>query len=144
MSGVSDKGKPDVGDDALPQLDFATFVLSLSHSVLMHLGEVPPVEGAEGETAQKDLPLARQVITKATRSIATRSSAMISPSRAQVLVEVVGHRAAAHRHDPGPLAEQPPPPTQATRSGRRSDEIRTITPRRLVASSGSASEPSHR
>jgi Domain of unknown function (DUF1844) len=62
VSGVSDKGKPDVGDDALPQLDFATFVLSLSHSVLMHLGEVPPVEGAEGETAQKDLPLARQTI----------------------------------------------------------------------------------
>jgi Domain of unknown function (DUF1844) len=64
-SGGPDKGKPDGGDDALPKLDFATFVLSLSHSVLMHLGEVPPVEGAEGseaEGAEKDFPLARQTI----------------------------------------------------------------------------------
>ena len=30
-----------VTQEALPTLDFATFVLSLSHSALMHLGEAP-------------------------------------------------------------------------------------------------------
>jgi hypothetical protein len=51
--------KEEVGEDALPQLDFATFVLSLSHSVLMHLGEAPH---PEGDATHKDLPLARQTI----------------------------------------------------------------------------------
>jgi hypothetical protein len=31
-------------DDALPRIDFATFILSLSHSALMHMGEAPPLE----------------------------------------------------------------------------------------------------
>ena len=54
-------GKPheDAGEDALPKLDFATFVLSMSHSVLMHLGEAPL---PDGKIAKKDLPLARQTI----------------------------------------------------------------------------------
>jgi hypothetical protein len=56
---VTGKGTEDTGDEALPKLDFATFVLSLSHSVLMHLGEAPH---PDGEVAQKDLPLARQTI----------------------------------------------------------------------------------
>jgi hypothetical protein len=56
---VTSKGKGELGDEALPKLDFATFVLSLSHSVLMHLGEAPL---PEGEIDQKDLPLARQTI----------------------------------------------------------------------------------
>ena len=43
--------------EALPQLDFATFILSLSHSALMHLGEVP-----DPDTNQTtlDLGLAKQ------------------------------------------------------------------------------------
>jgi hypothetical protein len=46
-------------EDALPKIDFATFVLSLSHSALMHLGEAPhPETGA----TQKNLALARQTI----------------------------------------------------------------------------------
>jgi hypothetical protein len=56
---VSGKGKGETTEEALPKLDFATFVLSLSHSVLMHLGEAPL---PEGEIAQRNLPLARQTI----------------------------------------------------------------------------------
>lgn len=43
----------------LPEVDFSTFLLSLAHSVLVHLGvaEPPP-----GETAEINLPLARQTI----------------------------------------------------------------------------------
>jgi hypothetical protein len=54
---VSGKGK-DGAQEELPKLDFATFVLSLSHSVLVHLGEAPHPEGE----AQKNVPLARQTI----------------------------------------------------------------------------------
>ncbi len=46
-------------DDALPRIDFATFVLSLSHSALMHLGEAPHPETGKVE---RNLPLARQTI----------------------------------------------------------------------------------
>ncbi len=52
-------GKPPSGEEALPTLDFATFVLSLNHSALMHLGDAPD---PTGETLEKDLPLARQTI----------------------------------------------------------------------------------
>jgi hypothetical protein len=43
---------------ALPDIDFATFVLSLGSSVLVHLGEVQDAEGKK----QPDLPLAKQTI----------------------------------------------------------------------------------
>ena len=46
-------------DDALPVIDFATFVLSLSQSVVMHLGEVP---NPETEKLETNLVLARQTI----------------------------------------------------------------------------------
>jgi hypothetical protein len=46
-------------DEALPAIDFSTFVLSLSHSALMHLGEAPNPENGKVE---KNLPLARQTI----------------------------------------------------------------------------------
>ena len=48
-----------MSDDALPSIDFATFVLSLSHSALMHLGEAPHPETNQVE---RNLPLARQTI----------------------------------------------------------------------------------
>jgi hypothetical protein len=45
--------------ESLPHIDFATFVLSLSHSALVHLGEAPnPETGA----VEKNLVLARQSI----------------------------------------------------------------------------------
>jgi hypothetical protein len=46
-------------DETLPSIDFQTFVLSLSHSALMHLGEAPNPENGKVE---KNLPLARQTI----------------------------------------------------------------------------------
>ncbi len=51
-----EKNKP---DEELPHFDFSTFVLSLSHSALMHLGEAPnPETGA----VERNVPLARQTI----------------------------------------------------------------------------------
>ena len=52
--------KPEAqGEEALPHIDFSTFVLSLSHSALMHLGQAPnPETGA----VERNLPLARQTI----------------------------------------------------------------------------------
>lgn len=45
--------------DALPTIDFATFILSLSHSALMHLGEAPL---PESDKVEVNLPLAKQNI----------------------------------------------------------------------------------
>jgi hypothetical protein len=44
---------------SLPDIDFATFVLSLGSSALLHLGEGPDEDGAKPE---KNLPLAKQTI----------------------------------------------------------------------------------
>ena len=55
MSGQGKKKE----DEALPTVDFATFVLSLSHSALLHLGEAPHPETG---SVEKSLPLARQTI----------------------------------------------------------------------------------
>lgn len=44
---------------ALPPLDFATFVMSLGSSAMVHLGKVPP---PEGEAVQVDLAAAKQII----------------------------------------------------------------------------------
>jgi hypothetical protein len=62
---VSEPGNdPDVpsppdGDRDLPAVDFQTFVLSLCHSVLVHLGDASnPVDGSQ----HVNLPLARQTI----------------------------------------------------------------------------------
>jgi hypothetical protein len=53
------KTDADAAEDILPHFDFSTFILSLSHSALMHLGEAPHPETGEIE---KNLPLARQTI----------------------------------------------------------------------------------
>ncbi len=47
------------GDGDLPHLDFATFVVSLSHSALVHLGDAADPSGAE---SAPNLELARQTI----------------------------------------------------------------------------------
>ncbi len=62
MAGAlkNDGGKNGGGeDDALPGIDFTTFVASLSHSALMHLGEAPSLEG---HPVEQNFPLARQTI----------------------------------------------------------------------------------
>jgi hypothetical protein len=59
VAGAEDEdfAKSEAGE--LPTLDFATFVLSLSHSALVHLGDAPsPVDGRY----DKNPPMARQTI----------------------------------------------------------------------------------
>jgi hypothetical protein len=51
--------KPEAQAEGLPRVDFATFILSLSHSALVHLGEAP---NPETGSVEKHLALARQTI----------------------------------------------------------------------------------
>ena len=51
--------QPQAPAETLPRVDFATFLLSLSHSALVHLGEAP---NPETGTVEKSLVLARQTI----------------------------------------------------------------------------------
>jgi hypothetical protein len=46
-------------NDDLPSVDFATFIMSLSHSALVHLGHAPHPDGKGDE---QHLPLAKQTI----------------------------------------------------------------------------------
>lgn len=64
---MSDNGEHDAAERAyadaqvkeLPAVDFVTFVVSMSHSALLHLGDAPdPSTGVR----EKNLPLARQTI----------------------------------------------------------------------------------
>ncbi len=49
----------DSGYEALPEINFSTFVISLSTQALMHLGEIPnPLSGKE----ERDVPVAKQMI----------------------------------------------------------------------------------
>lgn len=57
--GPPDVELPDVGGEDYPPIDFNTFVLSLSTSALMSMGEVD--DPATGES-HVNLPLARQTI----------------------------------------------------------------------------------
>ena len=47
---------------ALPEMSFATLVLSLSTSALLHLGVAPPEAGGGEKPPEPNLPLARQTI----------------------------------------------------------------------------------
>ena len=53
---MSEPNHDHAGD--LPQMDFTTFVVSLSHSALQSLGDAPHPDG----TVERSLPLARQTI----------------------------------------------------------------------------------
>ena len=65
---MSENGEQDAAERAyaqqasvkeLPAIDFLTFIVSMSHSALLHLGDAPdPATG----TREKNLPLARQTI----------------------------------------------------------------------------------
>jgi hypothetical protein len=59
MGSESHKKEESSGEEGLLRVDFATFVLSLSHSALMHLGDAPHPETGKVE---RSLPLARQTI----------------------------------------------------------------------------------
>jgi hypothetical protein len=57
---VAEAKKPEgQTEETLPRVDFTTFILSLSHSALMHLGEAPSPETG---TIEENLALARQTI----------------------------------------------------------------------------------
>ncbi|MCU0693048.1 MAG: DUF1844 domain-containing protein [Polyangiaceae bacterium] len=56
---MSDKKNARDDGRELPRTDFSTFVLSLSHSAFVHLGDAPSPDGA---TRQPNLVLARQTI----------------------------------------------------------------------------------
>ncbi|HEY4158959.1 MAG TPA: DUF1844 domain-containing protein [Polyangiaceae bacterium] len=58
-AGPKDSATADQADADLPAVDFTTFVVSLSHSALLHLGDAPDPQ--DGKSAV-DLPLARQSI----------------------------------------------------------------------------------
>ena len=59
MSEGHGESKSAAQPDNLPAVDFTTFVVSLSHSALLHLGDAPhPTE----EKSDVDLPMARQTI----------------------------------------------------------------------------------
>lgn len=51
---AEDEGAP----QALPPLDFSTFILSLASTAMVHLGQLPRPEGE----VQRDLPAAKQAI----------------------------------------------------------------------------------
>ena len=51
--------EPDDEETALPAVDFSTFILSLSHNALVHLGDAPDPD--RGRPAP-NLPMARQTI----------------------------------------------------------------------------------
>ena len=53
------EGTSGESDDSLPAIDFATFVLSLSHSVLVHLGDAPDPSGG---APRRDVAMAKQTI----------------------------------------------------------------------------------
>jgi hypothetical protein len=59
MGSESHKKEESSSEEGLLRVDFATFILSLSHSALMHLGDAPHPETGKVE---KSLPLARQTI----------------------------------------------------------------------------------
>ena len=51
--------KPKSPEESLPEINFSTFVISLSTQALMHLGEIPnPLSGE----VERDIPVAKQMI----------------------------------------------------------------------------------
>ena len=58
-SEAQDSHTPEASSEALPEINFSTFVISLSTQALMHLGEVPsPLSGK----FESDVPAAKQMI----------------------------------------------------------------------------------
>ena len=52
-------GAADEGSADFPTIDFSTFILSLSHSVLVHMGDAPDPTSGKPDA---NLPMARQTI----------------------------------------------------------------------------------
>jgi len=65
----------------LPEIDFATFILSLGTSALYHLGEMP---GPAEEPAEKNFPLAKQTID-ILALLRDKTKGNLAPDEAQLL-----------------------------------------------------------
>ncbi len=57
--GAAAREKPQDAGESLPDINFSTFVISLSTQALMHLGEIPDPMTGKAET---DIPVAKQMI----------------------------------------------------------------------------------
>lgn len=57
---MSDQDSAKQPDGSLPVIDFSTFILSLSHSAFMYLGDAPAPGG--GASHEQNLVMARQTI----------------------------------------------------------------------------------
>ena len=53
------ESKTQPGQESLPEINFSTFIISLSTQALMHLGEIPNPLSGKSET---DIPVAKQMI----------------------------------------------------------------------------------
>ena len=53
------ESKTQPGHESLPEINFSTFIISLSTQALMHLGEIPNPLSGKSET---DIPVAKQMI----------------------------------------------------------------------------------
>lgn len=59
VGDAAERDPDEVGGGEIPGIDFVTFVLSLSHSAYLHLGDAPdPLHGS----VQMNLTMARQTI----------------------------------------------------------------------------------
>lgn len=58
-SGEEARGKERDNEKALPEINFSTFVISLSTQALMHLGEIP---NPLSDRVESDIPVAKQMI----------------------------------------------------------------------------------
>jgi Domain of unknown function (DUF1844) len=58
-SAGESQSKTQASRESLPEINFSTFIISLSTQVLMHLGEIPNPLGGKSET---DIPVAKQMI----------------------------------------------------------------------------------
>lgn len=72
--------------DSLPPIDFATFVLSLATSAMVHLGQTPNPEG--GEAPPPNLPLAQQTID-ALEMLSTKTRGNLDEEEEKLLQSVL-------------------------------------------------------
>ena len=70
-----------VADEPAPEIDFSTFVISLSTSAMYHLGVIPDPEGKAPET---NLPMAKQTID-ILAMLREKTQGNLSPEETQLL-----------------------------------------------------------
>ncbi len=75
---------PCAAADALPEIDFSTFVLSLVTSAMVHLGEAPHPDGQK----HKDLMLAKQTID-IIGLLRDKTQGNLSPEESRLVEEVL-------------------------------------------------------